>query len=254
MEKMIQALFNSEVEAFKGLQALQELHQTKDVSVGETYVLTRDGDGKVNIRSAKNESEGAGVIGGGLIGGLVGLLAGPLGFIVGLAGGMIAGSAGETLKAEGVSDYLDQVSANIPNGKSVLIAHVWENWETPVDTALLPLSTDLKRFSLEEKVFVPAKTELDKLNADIKVAEISVAGAMPSEKQDWVVTLADLNAKREVLEHKLKIHTDHQEQQYQIWVDEHPSAEETHDAERRRYLESRINEQKARLDQLKKNR
>lgn len=254
MEKMIQALFNSEVEAFKGLQALQELQLTKDVSIGETYVLTRDIAGNVNIRSAKNESEGAGVIGAGLIGGLVGLLAGPLGFIVGLAGGMIAGSAGETLKAEGVSDYLDQVSANIPNGKSVLIAHIWENWETPVDTVLLPLSIDLKRFNLDENVFVPAKTELDKLNADIKMAEISIAAAQPSEKQDWVNTLADLNAKRESLENKLKIHAEHQEQQYQAWIDEHPSAGENHDAERRHYLESRINEQRLRLDQLKKNR
>ncbi|SHF84128.1 DUF1269 domain-containing protein [Pedobacter caeni] len=254
MEKMIQALFNSEVEAFKGLQALQQLNLNKDVSVGETYVLTRDLDGHVNIRSAKSESEGSGVISGGLIGGLVGLLAGPLGFIVGLAGGMIAGSAGETLKAEGVSDYLDRVSANIPNGKSVLIAHVWENWEIPVDTALLPLSTDLKRFSLDEQVFAPAQTELDKLNADLKAAEIRLAEVDEQLKPEWEATVKDLKARRETLEGKLKIHTEHQEQQYQVWVDEHPSDHEAHDTERREYLENRIKEQKARLDQLKKNR
>ncbi|AOM78206.1 DUF1269 domain-containing protein [Pedobacter steynii] len=254
MEKMIQALFNSEVEAFKGLQALQELQRTKEISVGETYVLTRDTDGKVNIRSAKNESEGTGIIGGGLIGGLVGLLAGPLGFIVGLAGGMIAGSAGETLKAEGVSDYLDQVSANIPNGKSVLIAHVWENWETPLNTMLLPLSTDLRRFSLEEQVFVPARTELDKLNADIKQAESKLVTVSDEEKREWIDTLADLNVKRAALENKLKIHTDQRQQQYQTWIDEHPDAHEAHDEERRRYMESRIKEQKERLDQLKRDR
>ncbi|WP_432708359.1 hypothetical protein [Pedobacter sp.] len=119
MEKMIQALFNTEVDAFTGLQGLQQLDQLKDISLGETYVLTKDDEGKTAIRSAKNKAEGKGMMGGGLIGGLIGMLAGPLGFIVGVAGGMVAGSATDTLRAEDVSDYLDAVSANIPTGKSV---------------------------------------------------------------------------------------------------------------------------------------
>ena len=72
MEKMIQALFNSEVEAFTGLQGLQQLEQTKDISLGETYVLTKDESGKTAIRSAKDKAEGTGVVSGGLVGGLIG--------------------------------------------------------------------------------------------------------------------------------------------------------------------------------------
>lgn len=251
---MIQALFNNEAEAFKGLQALQQLDLTKDISIGESYILSRDEDGKTAIRSAKNDSEGMGVMGAGLIGGLVGLLAGPLGFIVGLAGGMIAGSAGETLKAEGVSDYLDHVSANIPNGKSVLIAHVWEDWETPVDTVLLPLTNDLRRFSLDEQVFVPAKTELDKINADIEEAKSRYADANESDKPEWEATLADLRHQRAVLERKLDIHADHQQKQYETWIDSHGQTEAEHDAERRDRLAHRITEQKNRLEQLRRDR
>ncbi len=209
MEKMIQAVFNSEVEAFKGLQALQQLDLTKDISIGETYVLTKD---KTSIRSAKDEDQGAGAIGGGLIGGLIGLLAGPLGLIVGVAGGMLAGSAGETLRAESVSDYLDTVAANIPNGKSVLIAHVWEHWETPVNTVLLPLTEDVSRFNLHEEVYIPAKTELDKLSEDIKVAETKFLEAEGSEKAEWNATLTALRHQRDQLQNRIILQQSRSEQ------------------------------------------
>ena len=153
MEKIIHAVFDDEVNAFKGLQALQQLDLVHDLSLGESYVLTKSADGETSIKSAKDKAEGSGVIGGGLIGGLLGLLAGPLGFIVGVAGGMIAGSATETLRAEDRSDYLDVVSANIPNGRSVLIAHVWEDWQTPVDAVLQTLAAEIRRFEVQDKVF-----------------------------------------------------------------------------------------------------
>lgn len=153
MEKIIHALFDNEVEAFKGLQALQQLDQANDVSLGESYLLSKNDTGETIIKSAKDKAEGSGVVGGALVGGLIGLLAGPLGFIVGVAGGMIAGSAGETLRAEGRSDYLDAVSANIPAGKSLLIAHVWEDWQTPVDAVLNPIANEVVRFEVQDKAF-----------------------------------------------------------------------------------------------------
>jgi uncharacterized membrane protein len=153
MEKIIHALFDNEIEAFNGLQALQELDLVNDLSLGESYLLSKNELGETSIRSAKDKAEGSGVVGGALVGGLIGLLAGPLGFIVGIAGGMIAGSAGETLRAEDRSDYLDVVSANIPVGKSLLIAHVWEDWQTPVDAVLNPIANEVVRFEVNDKVF-----------------------------------------------------------------------------------------------------
>ncbi len=153
MEKIIHALFNNEVEAFKGLQALQQLDLINDISLGESYLLSKDESGETAIKSAKDKAEGTGIVGGAFVGGLIGLLAGPLGFIVGVAGGMIAGSAGETLRAESRSDYLDVVSAEIPNGKSLLVAHVWEDWQTPVDALLKPIALEVRRFEVADKVF-----------------------------------------------------------------------------------------------------
>lgn len=253
MEKMIQAVFNSEVEAFKGLQAIQQLGTNKDISVGETYVLTKDAQGKTSIRSAVDKDAGAGTLGGGVLGGLIGLLAGPLGLLVGVAGGLIAGNASETLRAESVSDYLDVVSANIPNGKSVLVAHIWEDWEVPVNTALLALTDDVSRYNLDEQVYVSAQSELSKVSEDIKEAEIKFLEADGASKADWNKTLEELRQKRQNLQKKLNINVDHQEKQYQAWIDHH-TEELEQDEEIKERLRHRAAAQRARLEQLRQNR
>jgi uncharacterized membrane protein len=234
MEKMIQAVFNSEVEAFKGLQAIQQLATVKDISLGETYVLTKDENGKTAIRSAKDDDQGSGALGGGLLGGLIGLLAGPLGLIVGVAGGMIAGSAGETLRAESVSDYLDVVSSNVPNGKSILVAHIWEDWETPVNTVLLPLTDQISRYNLDEQVYVPVQTEMSKISDDIKQAETKFLEANGSTKEEWS-------------------NVDYHEKQFQSWIDHHEEGAEQDEARRAR-LKKRLEEQQSRLAALRKNK
>lgn len=257
---MIQALFDSESEAFKGLQAIQQLDLVQDISLGESYVLTKDENGIVSLRSAKDEGEGYSAIGGGIIGGLVGLLAGPLGFLVGIGAGMVAGAAGDTIRAEGVSDYLDQVSANVPNGKSVLIAHVWEDWETPIDTVLKPLSADVRRMNLDDEVFIPAQSELDRINQEITDAETEYLGADDEDKPAANEKVLLLKIDRENLLKKLSGSVEHQEKQYTTWVDNHHSFADRgvnhviHEKEKHDLLESRIAEQKARLELLRKNR
>ena len=259
---MIQALFDSERDAFKGLKAIQDLGAKQDISLGETYILSKDEDGNATIRSAKDEANGYSTIGGGIIGGLIGLLAGPLGFLVGIGAGMVVGAAGDTVRAEGVSDYLDQVAENVPGGKSVLVAHVWEDWEVPVNTALEPFTADVYRMNIDEHVLVPAKTELDKLNEEITSGETAYLAADDDEKAILNEELLLLKIKREQLLGKLNENSAHQEKQYAQWVDNHHlnnmdkghTEKVIHDKEKHDRLESRIAEQKARLEDLRKNR
>ncbi|MCX2477820.1 DUF1269 domain-containing protein [Pedobacter sp. MC2016-15] len=260
MERMIQALFSTEKDAFKGLLAIQELSAVHDISLGEFYVLSKDENGGVSIRSAKDEAEGYSAIGGGIIGGLIGLLAGPLGLLVGIGAGMVAGAAGDTARAEGMSDYLDRVSANVPNGKSLLVAHVWEDWETPVDTVLEPLADEVHRFDIDEEIYSPALSEIEDLNAKIKHAETEFLTADEAHHHEMNEKLLDLKIKREDLLKRLSGNVDHQEKQYTTWVENGHSHqadhvdEAIHQKERHDRLQSRIAEQKARLEQLRKNR
>lgn len=214
MEKIIQALFTTDSEAFNAMRAIQQLDHSQDISLGESYILSKDPDGNTAIRSAKDEAEGYSAIGGGIIGGLIGLLAGPLGFLVGIGAGMVAGSVGDTVRAEGVSDYLDKVSANIPKGKSLLILHVWEDWETPVNTVLEPLTQEITRTSVDDEAFIPAPAKLVALREN--------------QLSRWVDNHHEHNADRGALE--------------------------PHSQEKQERLESRIREQKQRLERLKKDR
>ena len=214
MEKIIQALFNTESEAFKAMQAIQQLDISQEVSLGESYILSKDKGGNTAILSAKDEAEGYSAIGGGIIGGLIGLLAGPLGFLVGIGAGMVVGSVGDTVRAEGVSDYLDKVSANIPNDKFLLIAHVWEDFEIPINTVLDPLTPHINRTNVDDEVFIPATAKLVALRED--------------QLSRWVDNHHKHNADRGVLE--------------------------AHSKEKHDRLVSRIAEQKSRLEQLRKDR
>lgn len=245
MEKMIQALFSNEADAFKGLQAVQQLEATHDLALGESYILSKDESGRTAIRSAKDDADGASAIGGGIIGGLIGLLAGPLGFLVGVGAGMIAGAAGDTLRAEGVSDYLDRVAENVPNGQSVLVAHVWEEWETPLDTALLPFTKEIYRIGVNEAVFEPAHAELEALNKEIADLEAQYLAATDETlKSDWNAKLLLLKVRREELLKQLELNTGHQDRQFDQWVGKFagsPHVEQVlHDKEKRDLLGAKI--------------
>lgn len=254
MERMIQALFSTEEEAFKGLLAIQELNALQDISLGESYVLSKDDNGVTSIRSAKDKADGYSAIGGGIIGGLIGLLAGPLGFLVGIGAGMVVGDAGDTIRAGTVSDYLDKVSVNIPSGKSLLVAHIWEDWEVPVNTVLEPLHAEVLRLNIDDDVFMPALSELESLNEEIRAGETEYLAADENHKSVWNGKLLLLKIKRENLLRKLSGNAEHQEKQYATWVENHHDHQGDHGEEKRARLASRIAEQKSRLELLKANR
>lgn len=261
MEKMIQALFANETDAFQGLKAIQDLAAVQDISLGEYYVLSKDELGNTSIRTAKDETEGYNAIGGGIIGGLIGLLAGPLGFLVGIGAGMVAGAAGDTVRAEGISDYLDKVSENIPAGGAVVVAHVWEDWETPVDTALSPYSAEIFRMQIDADTFVPAHTDLEELNEEIRAAETGYLGAEEEEKAAWNEKVLLLKIKRESLLGKFSGKDEHQERQYASWVEDHHTRHADsgvekvlHEKEKHDRIAARIAEQQRRLDELRRDR
>lgn len=261
MERVIQALFSSEEQAFKGLLAVQELDRLQDISLGEYYVLSKDLSGTVAIRTAKDEAEGYSAIGGGIVGGLLGLLAGPLGFLVGIGAGMVAGAAGDTVRAEGVSDYLDAVSANIPAGKSLLVAHVWEDWEKAVDVVLEPFGADVYRLNINDEIFVPVQTELQQINTQITAAETAYLGAGEADKAVFNENLLRLKIKREEILRKIDHKSVKQEAQYATWIDRHEQNERqllldnvAYSEEKKNQLAGRLAEHKARLMSLRESR
>jgi len=98
------------------------------------------------------------------------------------------------------------------------------------------------------------QTEMDKLDADITVADQKLGVSTEQDRAEWEATLVDLKRKKAALQNKMDKHHDYREKTYREWVDQHPQSLEEHDLERKARLEKRIAEQKSRLERLRKDR
>ena len=140
MNKMIVTVFNTEEDAYQGLDSLGELDKKRDIALYATAVVVKDITGKVHVRQAAPKGP-IGISVGMLTGAMVGLLAGPVGAVgVSAAMGMSAGGLTGLLfdmGSAGVSaDFLDEISEVLIPGKSAVIAEVDEEWVTPVDSKM----------------------------------------------------------------------------------------------------------------------
>ncbi|MDH3580210.1 MAG: hypothetical protein OEM91_06240 [Hyphomicrobiales bacterium] len=154
MDTFIAVVFDNEAQAYKGAEALDDLHRNGDLVIYSTAVIGKDDDGNVSIKRAADEGP-IGTAFGMLTGALVGVLAGP----AAVAGGAVAaGTAAASVAATGMAagtmtgglfgmyrdlfeagldaDVLEKVSIEILPGKSALVAAIDEVWTTPLDTKM----------------------------------------------------------------------------------------------------------------------
>src|SRR5579859_7962240 len=82
------------------LKDVQELQSADFLEILDAVVVTRDGQGKVDVRQPLEVGPGKGAAFGAVTGAVVGLLGGPAGAVVGLlAGGMTGGAAGAAFES-----------------------------------------------------------------------------------------------------------------------------------------------------------
>lgn len=55
MNKIIVAVFDSETDAYKGVDALKNLHNKGDISLYNSAVLVKDSNGKVEVKQSQDE-------------------------------------------------------------------------------------------------------------------------------------------------------------------------------------------------------
>jgi uncharacterized membrane protein len=150
MDKMLVVAFDTEEDAYKGLDALKELHRGDELTLYATAVLTKHPTGEVEVRQAADKGP-VGTAVGALTGAIVGFLAGPVGSAVGAAAGAgaggLAGLAFDVGSAGVNIDFLDEVSALLAPGRTVVIAEIDEDWVTPVDMAMAALGGQVFRRS-----------------------------------------------------------------------------------------------------------
>ncbi len=196
MEKVIKFLVKDQTEAYKVIEKLRDLNFKNEISLAETYVLEKSANGSVSLKDERGQDFELTAFGA-LSGGLVGLLGGPAGFLLGTAFGTLFGSLGDLLNYDSQEDILYAFGREMPNGASMVISHVYEDWTTPIDTALGEVS-DIERINVDEEINKSIQEDLDQLDKDIEEAKQSFKDANEERKAKLQAKIDELKEKRKI--------------------------------------------------------
>ncbi|WP_420411020.1 hypothetical protein [Roseibium sp.] len=196
MEKIVTVVFDTEADAFKGGEALRDLHWNGDVTVYSAGIIEKDANGEVSIKKEADEGP-IGTALGMVVGAMIGVLAGPAAVASGAAvagsaaaasaatGGLALGSLtggtlgmiGDLYKSGVDLDILDEVSAALEPGKFALIASVEEYWTAPTDIKMKAAGGQIfrqSRIDVVDDMFVRDMETFDRdlatLNEELKEA------------------------------------------------------------------------------------
>ena len=207
MNKILVAVFNSELVAFEGLSALKSLHKNGDVTVYATAVLVKDASGKVSLKQTADDGP-IGTAVGMLAGSMVGLLAGPVGMAVGASLGGLTGFVADLNKSGIDVQFVDDVSKALAPGKAAVVADVEESWTAPVDARLTKLGGMVFRRLRDEVVEDQLARESAAFKAEVNQLKEELAQARAEDKAAIQAHLEDTKKKAHVLQDQAKAQID----------------------------------------------
>lgn len=176
MDKMLVVVFDSELKAYDGARALQELQNEGSINLYAKAVIARDASGKVEVKQ-EGDMGPAGTAVGLLTGSLIGLLGGPVGAAIGASVGMSWGALYDLAHLGIGGELLSEVKKSLLPGKAALVAEVWEEWTLPVDTRMEALGGVVFRRTSMEVVDEQIEWDVAALNAELDELEAELAQA-----------------------------------------------------------------------------
>jgi uncharacterized membrane protein len=133
MDKMlVVVVFNSERQAYEGVQVLKDLHAEFAITLYDEAVIAKDTSGRATVKEAADRGP-LGMAVGLVAGSLVGLLGGPVGVAVGAAAGTVVGYLHDAAHWVVNWTFLEEVARRLESGKAAVVAEVWEEQVLPVD-------------------------------------------------------------------------------------------------------------------------
>ena len=135
MDRMLVVIFRTEKEVYEGSRILRGLDAEGSITLYASAVIAKGLDGTLSVKQAADEGP-AGTAVGLLTGTLLGLFAGPVGLAIAAGAGTLGGLVYDLARI-GVSErFLNDVGQQLEPGKFAVVAEVWEEWVTPVDTGM----------------------------------------------------------------------------------------------------------------------
>ena len=162
MIKLIITVFDSENQAEKGLEELNILHNNGAISIYTEAVLAKNEAGDIGLKQGSDEGP-IGTARGALSGALMGMLAGPSEMMA----GTIAGMYGEMFYALDSSivdtNFVDEISESLIEGKTAIIIYAEEEWTAPLDTKMQEIGATIYRKNKSDIINDQYQRELEEV-------------------------------------------------------------------------------------------
>jgi uncharacterized membrane protein len=217
MDRMLVVVFNTEVQAYQGRQALLQLDSDGSISVYAYAVLAKHADGTATVK----QGDDAGPIGtllGTSFGSLIGLLGGPVGLAIGASAGVVAGAAVDLNNARIGDDFIDDVTKQLTPNKFAVVAEVEEDWTTPVDTRMEAIGGTVFRRALSDAKHTIHDENVAAMKADLAQMKAERAKAHADRKAKLQEKINQLDSKIQAQLQKAKERREAAERQAQAKV------------------------------------
>jgi uncharacterized membrane protein len=131
--------------AYRALTDLKQLDLQGQIKIAGAAVVTRDPDGRVDVKSEVGDDPCVGTASGGVIGLLVGIIGGPLGMLLGGTYGALVGSLFDINEVETSESVLGEISKQVQPTRTALLAQVTEQSPEVIDTTMAKLGGEVTR-------------------------------------------------------------------------------------------------------------
>ena len=141
--------------AYQALTDLKQLDSQDQIKIAGGAVVTRDSDGRVDVKSDVGEDPYVCTASGGLIGLLIGIIGGPLGMLIGGAYGMLVGSLFDIDEVDTTESVLGEISKQVQPTRTAVLAQVTEESPDVIDAAMARLGGQVMRrpvFEVEQEI------------------------------------------------------------------------------------------------------
>jgi uncharacterized membrane protein len=141
--------------AYQALTNLEQLSSQGQIRITSAAVVTRDPDGRVEVKSQVGNDSYLGTASGGLIGLLLGIIGGPLGVLLGGTYGALVGSLFDLDDAETTDSVLGEIAKQVRPARTAVLAEVTEQSPEIIDTAMARLDGHVMRrpaFEVEQEI------------------------------------------------------------------------------------------------------
>ncbi len=135
----------SDKHAYQALTDLKQLDSQGQIKIAGGAVVTRDLDGRVDVKSEVGNDPYTGTATGGMIGLLVGIIGGPLGVLLGGATGVLVGSLFDIDDVETTESVLSDISKQVHPTRTAVLAQVTEQSPEVIDTAMTRVGGEVMR-------------------------------------------------------------------------------------------------------------